>query len=79
MDVFKANMDLNVIKSDSQDTFLRHLKGISDPSKKGNHRNFIDVFDAEASNLKDIDFLAQGTIYPDVIESSGSESKKPSN
>ena len=71
-------MDLNVIKSDSQDTFLRHLKGISDPEQKRKiiGRTFIDVFDAKASNLKDIDFLAQGTIYPDVIESSGSESKE---
>ena len=78
MDVFKANMDLNVIKSDAQDTFLRHLKGISDPEQKRKiiGRTFIDVFDTEASNLKDIDFLAQGTIYPDVIESSGSESKE---
>ena len=71
-------MDLNVIKSDAQDTFLRHLKGISDPEQKRKiiGRTFIDVFDTEASNLKDIDFLAQGTIYPDVIESSGSESKE---
>ena len=78
MGVFKANMDLNVIKSDAQDTFLRHLKGISDPEQKRKiiGRTFIDVFDTEASNLKDIDFLAQGTIYPDVIESSGSESKE---
>ena len=78
MDVFKANMDLNVIKSDAQDIFLRHLKGISDPEQKRKiiGRTFIDVFDAEASNLKNIDFLAQGTIYPDVIESSGSESKE---
>jgi GMP synthase (glutamine-hydrolysing) len=78
MDVFKANMDLNVIKSDAQDTFLWHLKGISDPEQKRKiiGRTFIDVFDTEASNLKYIDFLAQGTIYPDVIESSGSESKE---
>ena len=78
MQTFKENMQLNVVKSDSQDTFLRHLKEIEDPEQKRKiiGRTFIDVFDAEAMKLKDIRFLAQGTIYPDVIESSGSESKE---
>ena len=78
MQTFKDNMSLNVIKSDSQDVFLRHLKNIDDPEQKRKviGRTFIDVFDAEAIKLKDIKFLAQGTIYPDVIESSGSESKE---
>ena len=78
MTTFKENMSLNVIKSDSEDVFLRHLKGVSDPEQKRKiiGRTFIDVFDAEATKLKDINFLAQGTIYPDVIESSGSESKE---
>ena len=78
MQTFKENMQLNVIKSDSQETFLRHLKDIEDPEQKRKiiGRTFIDVFDAEAMKLKDIKFLAQGTIYPDVIESSGSESKE---
>jgi GMP synthase (glutamine-hydrolysing) len=71
-------MQLNVIKSNRQDTFLRHLKDIDDPEQKRKiiGRTFIDVFDAEAMKLKDITFLAQGTIYPDVIESSGSESNE---
>ena len=77
MNTFKENMSLNVIKSDSEEVFLRHLKGIEDPEQKRKiiGRTFIDVFDAEAKKLKDVNFLAQGTIYPDVIESSGSESK----
>ena len=77
MTTFKENMSLNVIKSDSEEV-LRHLKGVSDPEQKRKiiGRTFIDVFDAEATKLKDINFLAQGTIYPDVIESSGSESKE---
>jgi GMP synthase (glutamine-hydrolysing) len=78
MQTFKENMNLNVIKSDSEEIFLRHLKNVEDPEQKRKviGRTFIDVFDAEAIKLKDIKFLAQGTIYPDVIESSGSESKE---
>ncbi|MBL88641.1 MAG: glutamine-hydrolyzing GMP synthase [Gammaproteobacteria bacterium] len=78
MQTFKDNMSLNVIKSDSEDVFLRHLKNIEDPEQKRKiiGRTFIDIFDAEALKLKDIKFLAQGTIYPDVIESSGSESNE---
>ena len=78
MQTFKENMNLNVIKSDSEEAFLRHLKGVDDPEQKRKiiGRTFIDVFDAEAIKIKDVDFLAQGTIYPDVIESSGSESKE---
>ena len=78
MNTFKENMNLNVIKSESKEIFLRHLKGIKDPEQKRKiiGRTFIDVFDAEATKLKDVHFLAQGTIYPDVIESSGSESKE---
>ena len=78
MQTFKENMNLNVIKSDSQDVFMRHLKNIEDPEQKRKviGRTFIDVFDAEAIKLKEVKFLAQGTIYPDVIESSGSESNE---
>ena len=78
MNIFKENMNLNVIKSDSEEIFLRHLKDVDDPEQKRKiiGRTFIDVFDAEAKKLKEVYFLAQGTIYPDVIESSGSESKE---
>tara|TARA_B100000945_G_scaffold58559_2_gene43471 strand:+ start:2235 stop:3800 length:1566 start_codon:yes stop_codon:yes gene_type:complete len=78
MKTFKENMELNVIKTESEEVFLRHLKNVEDPEQKRKiiGRTFIDIFDAEAIKLKDIKFLAQGTIYPDVIESSGSESNE---
>jgi GMP synthase (glutamine-hydrolysing) len=77
--LFKEKMDLNLLVVDAKKVFYRHLKGISDPEQKRKiiGRTFIDVFDNEAAALKDeINFLAQGTIYPDVIESSESESKE---
>ena len=77
--LFKEKMDLNLLVVDAKKIFYRHLKGVSDPEQKRKiiGRTFIDIFDNEASQLKDeINFLAQGTIYPDVIESSGSESKE---
>jgi GMP synthase (glutamine-hydrolysing) len=69
---------VKVIRSDSAELFLSNLKGVSDPEKKrkviGN--TFIDVFDEEAVKLQDVKWLAQGTIYPDVIESAGAKSGK---
>ena len=71
MEMFADNMGVRVIRVDAAKLFLDRLKGISDPEAKrkviGN--TFIDVFDEEATKLTDVDFLAQGTIYPDVIES----------
>ncbi len=71
MEMFAQNMGVNVIRVDAAKLFLDRLKGISDPEAKrkviGN--TFIDVFDEEAAKLTDVDFLAQGTIYPDIIES----------
>lgn len=78
MDMFSRNMGVKVIRSDSEDLFLNKLKGVSDPEQKrkviGN--TFIDVFDEEASRIKDVNWLAQGTIYPDVIESAASKTGK---
>jgi GMP synthase (glutamine-hydrolysing) len=77
--LFKEKLDLNLIVIDAKKIFHRHLKGVSDPEQKRKviGRTFIDIFDNESAKLKDeINFLAQGTIYPDVIESSGSESKE---
>ena len=77
--LFKEKMDLNLMVVDAKKVFYRHLKGVSDPEQKRKiiGRTFIDIFDNEAIKLKDeIFFLAQGTIYPDVIESSESESKE---
>lgn len=71
MEMFADNMGVNVIRVDAAKLFLDRLKGESDPEAKrkiiGN--TFIDVFDEEATKLTYVDFLAQGTIYPDVIES----------
>jgi GMP synthase (glutamine-hydrolysing) len=65
------HMGLNVIGVDARDLFLSELKGVSDPETKRKiiGRVFIEVFDVEAHKIKDVKWLAQGTIYPDVIES----------
>ena len=65
------NMQLNVKGVDAQKRFYHALDGISDPEKKRKAigKTFIEVFDQEASLIKDVKWLAQGTIYPDVIES----------
>ncbi|WP_077296660.1 glutamine-hydrolyzing GMP synthase [Virgibacillus pantothenticus] len=71
MKVFADDFHMKVIKVDAKDRFLSKLKGVDDPEQKrkiiGNE--FIYVFDDEAAKLKDIDFLAQGTLYTDIIES----------
>jgi GMP synthase (glutamine-hydrolysing) len=65
------DMGLNVIGVNAQDKFLNDLHGISEPEAKRKiiGRDFIEVFDAEAHKIQDVKWLAQGTIYPDVIES----------
>ena len=65
------NMDLNLIPVDASEAFLSELAGVKDPEKKRKiiGRVFIEVFERESKKLKDVSFLAQGTIYPDVIES----------
>ena len=64
-------LGLNVVGVDARKRFLDDLKGITDPElkRKSIGRNFIEVFEMEAARLKDVKWLAQGTIYPDVIES----------
>lgn len=78
MDMFAKNMGVTVIRADAQDQFLNALKGENDPEKKRKiiGGTFIDVFDAEATKLKDVKWLAQGTIYPDVIESAAAKTGK---
>lgn len=65
------HMGLNVVGVDAGEKFLGDLKGVTDPEQKRKiiGRDFIEVFDAEAQKLKEVRWLAQGTIYPDVIES----------
>ncbi len=64
-------MGLNVIGVDASQKFMDDLKGVTEPEKKRKiiGRNFIEVFDAESHKIKDVKWLGQGTIYPDVIES----------
>jgi GMP synthase (glutamine-hydrolysing) len=78
MDMFARNMGVKVIRADAEKQFLDKLLGVNDPEKKRKiiGGTFIDVFDAEATKLKDVKFLAQGTIYPDVIESAAAKTGK---
>ena len=76
IEVFQNQMDANLIYVDAVDRFLDKLAGISDPEQKRKiiGKEFIDVFAEEAQKLEGISFLAQGTIYPDILESDGIKS-----
>jgi GMP synthase (glutamine-hydrolysing) len=78
MDLFADHLGVNVIRVNAQDRFLDALAGVVDPEDKRKiiGRVFIDIFDDEASRLEGIEWLAQGTIYPDVIESAGGKTGK---
>jgi len=78
MKTFAKNMGVKVIRVNAQEKFYSALFEEADPEIKRKiiGRCFIEVFDDQASKLKDINFLAQGTIYPDVIESAGSKNGK---
>ena len=85
MEMFEGKLHAKVVRVDASELFLGELAGVSDPEQKRKiiGRLFVDVFKAEAETLKAGDgghkgatFLAQGTIYPDVIESGGAKSKK---
>jgi GMP synthase (glutamine-hydrolysing) len=78
MQTFAENMGVKVIRADAQHYFYEKLSNENDPENKRKiiGQAFIDIFDQEAQKLKDIKFLAQGTIYPDVIESAGAASGK---
>jgi tRNA methyl transferase len=71
--VFRDEMDANLIYVDAVDRFLDKLAGVSNPETKRKiiGKEFIEVFNDEAKKLEGIDFLAQGTIYPDILESHG--------
>jgi GMP synthase (glutamine-hydrolysing) len=78
MDTFARHMHVKVIHVDAADEFFGALEGVSDPEQKrkiiGKH--FVEVFQREAKKIKNARWLAQGTIYPDVIESAGAKTKK---
>jgi GMP synthase (glutamine-hydrolysing) len=83
MEMFVGKLHTHVIRVDAADQFLGHLAGVSEPEAKRKiiGREFVEVFKAEAGKLKSdqsrhVAWLAQGTIYPDVIESGGAKNKK---
>jgi GMP synthase (glutamine-hydrolysing) len=78
MDMFAGRLHVKVIRIDAMDQFMGHLAGVSEPEAKRKiiGREFVEVFQAEAKKLANAKWLAQGTIYPDVIESGGAKSKK---
>ena len=69
--VFKKEFDMNIIRVNAEDRFLGKLKGVSDPETKRKiiGEEFIRVFEEEAKKVGEIDYLVQGTIYPDIVES----------
>jgi GMP synthase (glutamine-hydrolysing) len=74
--VFQANLGLNIIGVDASERFMKKLQGVIDPEEKRKviGEEFIHVFEEEANKIGKVDFLAQGTLYPDVIESATSGS-----
>ncbi len=78
MDTFAKHMHVKVIHVDASARFLKALKGVADPERKRKiiGKLFVEVFQAEAGKIKGAKWLAQGTIYPDVIESAGAKTKK---
>jgi GMP synthase (glutamine-hydrolysing) len=78
MDTFSKNLGLKVIHVDASAEFLRHLQGVTDPEQKRRiiGREFVEVFQRESAKIPNAKWLAQGTIYPDVIESAGGKTKK---
>jgi GMP synthase (glutamine-hydrolysing) len=81
MQTFAQHLGVKVIHVDATDDFLGKLQGVSDPEKKRKiiGAEFIEVFQREAKKLPNAKWLAQGTIYPDVIESAGGKTKKAHN
>jgi GMP synthase (glutamine-hydrolysing) len=77
LDVFQKNLGMNIVLAKSADRFLKRLQGVTDPETKRKiiGEVFIRVFEEEARRIGKVDFLAQGTLYPDVIESASSGTK----
>ena len=77
MDMFAKNLGVKVIHVDATEQFMGHLVGVADPEQKRKiiGREFVEVFQVESAKIKNAKWLAQGTIYPDVIESAGKGKK----
>ena len=78
MGTFSGKLGARVVHVNARDQFMGHLRGVTDPEQKRRiiGREFIEVFQRQASKLPKVKWLAQGTIYPDVIESAGARTKK---
>jgi GMP synthase (glutamine-hydrolysing) len=78
LETFAKNLGVKVIHVDASAEFLKHLQGVTEPEKKRKiiGREFVEVFQREAAKLPQAKWLAQGTIYPDVIESAGAKNNK---
>lgn len=78
MEMFAGRLHAKVVHIDASEQFLGHLAGVTDPEQKRKiiGREFVEVFQAEAKKLTNAKWLAQGTIYPDVVESGGTKTKK---
>jgi GMP synthase (glutamine-hydrolysing) len=78
MHLIAGKLKTQVVRVNAEDQFLQKLRGVADPERKRKiiGRTFVEVFDEEAHKIKDVKWLAQGTIYPDVIESAGSKTGK---
>jgi GMP synthase (glutamine-hydrolysing) len=81
MDTFAKHMRVRVKHIDAAEQFFKALKGVADPEEKRKAigRHFVEVFQAEAKKVRNAKWLAQGTIYPDVIESAGGKTQKATN
>ena len=78
MGTFAKHMGIRVIRVDAEERFLTALHGVADPEQKRRviGKQFVDVFEEQAAKLSNVQWLAQGTIYPDVIESAGAKTGK---
>ncbi len=78
MDLYAKNFGMNIIRVDAEQRFMDELAGVSDPEEKRKviGRIFVEIFDEEATKIQGVKYLAQGTIYPDVIESAGAKTGK---
>jgi GMP synthase (glutamine-hydrolysing) len=81
MQTFARNLGVKVVHVDASDQFLGKLAGVTDPERKRKiiGAEFVEVFQREAARVRNARWLAQGTIYPDVIESAGAKTKKAAN
>ncbi|PIE44703.1 MAG: glutamine-hydrolyzing GMP synthase [Gammaproteobacteria bacterium] len=78
MDLFASHFGMNIVRVDAEQRFMNELAGVNDPEEKRKiiGRIFVEIFDEEAAKIQGVKYLAQGTIYPDVIESAGAKTGK---